>query len=134
MPKIKVAGLSPLNLLKSSVTINHSAKTDMAHHIKELRTPIFKFSKDRIFHEAVEAASNLKRWKIAEADFQRGYILAEARTRTRFVDDVEITVSEDLTGGFKVEVSSKSRKGISDLGQNTRNIAKFLNELKQRLG
>ncbi len=133
MAFLRIAGLSPASLLRSSITIKHHARTTVGSHIPELCTPIYYVSKERIFHEAVEAASDLKRWKIAEADLRKGIVRAEARTRTRFIDDVKITISENAAGGFRVEVESKSRKGISDMGQNTRNIAKFLQSLNKRL-
>ncbi len=133
MALFKIAGLSPASLLRSSITMKHHARTTIGSDIPELNTPIYYVSKERIFHEAVETASELKRWTIAEADLQKGFIRAEARTRTRFVDDVKITIAENASGGFNVEVESESRKGVSDMGQNTRNIAKFLQDLNRRL-
>lgn len=51
----------------------------------------------------------------------------------RFVDDVHVTLTE-TDGGVLVELTSQSRVGKGDLGQNPRNLREILTALRSELG
>jgi uncharacterized protein (DUF1499 family) len=55
------------------------------------------------------------------------------RTRLGFPDDVRVTISPH-EGGARIEVSSTSRIGRGDLGQNPRNIKELLGAVRQEIG
>jgi uncharacterized protein (DUF1499 family) len=69
-----------------------------------------------------------------EANDEAGVIRAEARTVfLPFTDDVLIQVGLDVDAQTRVDVTSRSRKGMSDLGANGRRIRKFLRSLDRAL-
>jgi uncharacterized protein (DUF1499 family) len=49
-----------------------------------------------------------------------------------FPDDVRVTISPQA-GGARIEVSSASRIGRGDLGQNPRNIKEVLGAVRQEI-
>ncbi|MND03152.1 hypothetical protein D3C83_228380 [compost metagenome] len=53
-------------------------------------------------------------------------------TLLRFKDDVVVRV-RDAAGGSRVDVRSKSRVGVGDLGTNARRIRRFLSALRADL-
>ena len=77
------------------------------------------------------AIEKLPRWNVESAS---GNELKATRTTRvlRFKDDVTIRV-EDLEVGSQAEISSASRVGKSDLGQNPRNIQEFLDAIQSEL-
>ncbi len=82
-----------------------------------------------------QIATGGSRWQLVDADDQTGVIRAEAATRLfRFVDDVEIRVGLDHDAQTRVDLTSRSRVGNSDLGTNARRIRRFLRDLDRRLG
>lgn len=89
---------------------------------------------DRVWKETLLLAAKKQGWTVLEADDLEGVIRAEARTLVfRFTDDVEIRVGLDGDGQTRVDMSSTSRKGRSDLGINARRIHNFLRGLDRRL-
>jgi uncharacterized protein (DUF1499 family) len=78
-----------------------------------------------VFADAVAAVKRLG-WEGVSADPASGTIVASERTKLfRFVDDVAIRVRDDGTGGSVVDVRSKSRVGIGDIGANAARIRRF---------
>ena len=79
--------------------------------------------------QALDAATNTARrlgWRVVHVDRAAGVIQAEHRTRLfRFVDDVLIRVRATDGGGARLDLRSKSRDGISDLGTNAARIQSF---------
>jgi uncharacterized protein (DUF1499 family) len=74
------------------------------------------------------------RWFLLDADDQAGVIRAEAQTFLfRFTDDVLIQIGLDVDAQTRVDVTSRSRKGRTDLGTNGRRIRKFLRALDRAL-
>lgn len=72
-------------------------------------------------------------WEVAEASLEQGRIEATATTFWfGFKDDVVIRIraSED---GSVVDMRSKSRVGLSDVGANAARIRRFMNALDERL-
>ena len=84
---------------------------------------------DQAFDAAVAAAGRMG-WEIVAVDREAGRVEAIATTFwLRFKDDVVILVREHA-GGTRVDVRSKSRVGVGDLGTNARRIRRFLAALR----
>jgi uncharacterized protein (DUF1499 family) len=89
---------------------------------------------ERVWSEALGLARGRAGWTVTEADDMAGVIRVEARTLVfRFVDDVEIRVRLDENAQTRVDLTSASRVGKSDLGTNARRIGFFLAALDRRL-
>lgn len=75
---------------------------------------------------ASAAAARNAGWQIVAADGDAGRIEAIATTRMmRFKDDIVVRI-RPAGGGSRVDVRSKSRVGVGDLGTNARRIRAFL--------
>ena len=93
----------------------------------DLRTRIYAGGPKQIFERARALASKRPGWKIVEANVKAGRLRIEARTRIlRFVDDVTIKVSPAEGGGSLLNMESRSRVGLGDLGTNARRVGDFL--------
>lgn len=76
--------------------------------------------------DAAVAAARTMGWEIVASDRAAGRIEAIATTRLlRFKDDVVVRLREE-PAGVRVDVRSKSRVGVGDLGTNARRIRRFL--------
>ena len=85
-----------------------------------------------VFEHALGAAERMG-WELVEADEDEGRIEATDTTFWfGFKDDVVIRIRAD-NGGSIVDVRSKSRVGLSDVGANAARIRKYLDELEARL-
>jgi uncharacterized protein (DUF1499 family) len=81
---------------------------------------------DEAFARA-EAAAQAMGWEIVAAFPEQGRIEASARTRWfGFVDDVSIRVRAAGENGARIDVRSKSRVGVNDLGANAARIRAYL--------
>jgi uncharacterized protein (DUF1499 family) len=86
---------------------------------------VLAVSATKAFDAALAAARRMG-WEIVASDRAAGRIEAIATTRMlRFKDDVVVRVRGEA-GGARVDVRSKSRVGIGDLGTNARRIREFL--------
>jgi hypothetical protein len=86
-----------------------------------------------VFAAALDTAQSLG-FEIVNAAPQEGRVEASQRTLFfGFVDDVVMRLEPEGTG-TKVDVRSKSREGLSDLGANAARVRKILAELKARIG
>jgi uncharacterized protein (DUF1499 family) len=100
----------------------------------DLRTRTYAAAPERIFKRAKELASKQSGWKIVGVDRDRGMIRVEARTRLlKFVDDVTITVRPAAGAGSLVDMESRSRVGLGDLGTNARRVIGFLRKFDDRV-
>lgn len=89
----------------------------------------------RVWDEIVGMIQSNKRWRLINANEDRGSIRAEARTLVfRFVDDVWFRIKLDENALTRVDMRSASRVGNADLGTNARRINRFLRRLDRRLG
>lgn len=81
----------------------------------------------RLLAAVRRAAGGLPRWRVEPED---GDVVRAVRTTRllRFKDDVTARVSPE-PGGSRVELASVSRVGISDLGQNPRNLEELARAL-----
>ena len=85
-----------------------------------------------VFEHALAAAES-RGWELVDADENEGRIEATDTTLWfGFKDDVVIRIRAD-NGGSIVDVRSKSRVGLSDVGANAARIRKYLDELESRL-
>ena len=68
--------------------------------------------------------------RVTAQDFERGLIAGTYQSSFfGFTDDFIVRV-KSATDRNIVDVRSKSRVGMSDLGENAKRVKKFLNELK----
>jgi uncharacterized protein (DUF1499 family) len=85
-----------------------------------------------VFDHALATAQTLG-WEIVAADADHGRIEATETTFWfGFKDDVVIRV-QGSDGGSVVDVRSKSRVGLSDVGANAARIRRFMDALEERL-
>lgn len=111
------------------------AATSPRHEDPRLRGRRYAIPFQRVWSGVLELASGkLRGWTLVGADEIGGTVRAESRTPVfRFVDDVEIRVGLDRDGQTRVDLTSRSRKGIWDLGTNARRIRRFLHRLDREL-
>jgi uncharacterized protein (DUF1499 family) len=75
-------------------------------------------------------AATLPRWRVEAIDPQKGSIHLTRRTRLfRFVDDIHLHL-EAQESGTRIHGKSQSRVGLSDLGQNRRNLQQLVRALR----
>jgi uncharacterized protein (DUF1499 family) len=74
----------------------------------------------------IEAAiGRLPLWHVETTNTSAGIVRATRRTRLlRFTDDVTIRL-EAIASGTRIHVRSQSRVGVTDLGQNRRNVGEL---------
>ena len=85
---------------------------------------------DQAFDRALAAARNMG-WDILAAEKGQGRIEATATTRWfRFKDDVVVRIQPEGAGA-RIDVRSKSRIGLSDLGANARRVRAYIALLRQ---
>jgi uncharacterized protein (DUF1499 family) len=78
-----------------------------------------------------EAVKRLSLWKTEASDPIRHTVHLTRTTRVfRFTDDIRLTV-EAAEGGSRVRGRSQSRVGLSDLGQNRRNLSELIRVLSE---
>jgi uncharacterized protein (DUF1499 family) len=81
-----------------------------------------------------EAIRSLPRWQVVHSDAQAGTVIAIRRTRLfRFTDDITVRL-EPAEGMTRVGARSQSRVGLTDFGQNRRNLLELLDTLRARSG
>jgi uncharacterized protein (DUF1499 family) len=83
------------------------------------------------FAKALKAANAMPGWQIVESAEAEGRIEATATTVIMgFKDDVVVRVRADA-GGARIDVRSKSRVGVSDMGANAARIRAYLAKVKE---
>ncbi len=86
------------------------------------------------FTEAISTVQGLG-WELVEANTDEGRIEAVATTFWYgFQDDVVIRIKAQPDGTTRVDVRSKSRVGVSDVGANAARIQAFMDALSVRTG
>ena len=87
-----------------------------------------------VWDAALAIARGTRGWTVTASDPLAGEIVAESATRMwKFVDDVWIRISLDEDGQTRVDMTSASRVGRADLGNNARRIARFLHALDRHV-
>ncbi|MDH5758737.1 MAG: DUF1499 domain-containing protein [Gemmatimonadota bacterium] len=80
------------------------------------------------------AGGGLNRWHVLDADDQRGFITAEARSAIfRVVDDVYIRIGLDENGQTRVDMELHTRNDKGDMGRLTRMAGAFARRLDRYL-
>jgi len=109
-------------------------ETSIENEDTELRPRTYKTSRDDVLAACEYVAQNTTQWTLVKTDKDAGTIHATHTTRIfRWVDDVNVTLTETTPGQITVNVKSASRVGKGDLGQNAFNVKDFLNHLDERL-
>lgn len=99
----------------------------------DIRTVMFPHNADAVFAAAMQLLEELD-WRIAEANATEGRIEATVTSRWfGFKDDVVIRLTRNADGTTTVDLRSKSRVGITDIGSNAQHIRTFLNALNDEL-
>ncbi len=98
----------------------------------DLRTVTFPHSSEAVFDASMQLLEEFD-WRIADANAGEGRIEATVTSRWfGFKDDVVIRLTP--AGGMTmVDVRSKSRVGITDVGSNAQHIREFINALNESL-
>lgn len=98
----------------------------------DIRTQVLAHDADTVFAAAMQALATLD-WRIAEANAEQGRIEATVTSRWfGFKDDVVIRIAP--SGATTVlDVRSKSRVGITDVGANAQHIRTFSAALNETL-
>ena len=101
----------------------------------DLVTLTFAESPARVHRAGVAVAREMPGWRVVAADSSAGDLEATATTRWfRFVDDVVVRVRPRRNGrGSEVDVRSRSRVGVSDVGANAARIREFRRRLTAEL-
>lgn len=104
----------------------NQAATSPDHPDAQMRCLILPLEIDDAAALVRRRASGLSGWSIAPTSSPNHVIRLERTTRwLRFVDDITVTLTT-VDGGTRVSITSRSRIGKGDLGQNPRNIRELL--------
>lgn len=117
----------------TALTQNH-AETRPDHPDHSLRTRSYAKSTNMLFQKVLEVIKQLSQWETLQSDPERSVIQATRTTRLfRFVDDIQIQITEKSAQEVEINLRSASRVGKGDFGQNARNIRLLLKKLDQSL-
>lgn len=98
----------------------------------DIRTVMFPHSTEAVFDASMQLLEEFN-WRIADANAEEGRIEATVTSRWfGFKDDVVIRLTQ-AAGMTLVDVRSKSRVGITDVGSNAQHIRDFINALNESL-
>ena len=79
-----------------------------------------------------DAVGSMPLWSVKSADPEAGTIHLIRRTKVfRFADDIRLRL-EPIEGGTRLHGRSQSRLGMTDLGQNRRNLRELIAQLGMR--
>lgn len=88
--------------------------------------------KEAIAHIA-KVVEGMPRWQVEAIDSEKGTIHLTRRTRLwRFIDDIHLK-AEKHESGSRLHGNSKGRIGLSDFGQNRRNLSELVGKVKEAL-
>ncbi len=97
----------------------------------DIKPLIFQTSKEEVFKRARDAA-NAMGWHVVSSKPTEGRIEAYDTTFWYgFIDDIVIRITSS-SGTTRLDIRSKSRVGVGDIGENARRIRGFLEKLKVR--
>jgi len=130
--------LLPNACLEGEITsegmMHNVSETRIENEDTELRPRTYSATRADVIAACEHVAQNATRWALVSTDKDAGTLHATHTTRIfRWVDDVNITLTETSPGKITVNVKSESRVGKGDLGQNAFNVKDFLNHLDERL-
>ena len=91
----------------------------------------FQTSKEEVFRRALDAARAMG-WHVVSSELPEGRIEAYDTTFWYgFIDDIVIRITSG-SGTTRLDIRSKSRVGVGDIGENARRIRGFFEKLKIR--
>ena len=97
----------------------------------DIKTLTFQTSKEEVFRRALDAVRAMG-WHVVSSKPVAGRIEAYDTTFWYgFTDDIVIRIKES-SGTTRLDIRSKSRVGVGDIGENARRIRGFLEKLKIR--
>lgn len=109
----------------------NQAATSPDHPDASLRCVVLPLEIDATAELVQSRAKNLPGWSVANTSTNPANVIRLERTTRwlRFVDDITVEL-KTVDGGTRVSVSSRSRVGKGDLGQNPRNIRELLKAIQ----
>jgi len=110
------------------------AQTDPEHPDPSLQCVVLAMNVEQAAQQVRNQAKQLKGWReLTDGDSNSNTEIKFERTTAvfRFVDDITVRLNE-TEEGTRVSVSSQSRVGKADLGQNPRNIRELLSPLRRQ--
>lgn len=112
------------------------AGTDPCASDRRLRGRTYAIPFEPVWTACVNLADGgLPRWRVVEADDEKGILEAVSESRFLHVeDDVYVCVGLDENGQTRVDIESASRGARIDLGRNARRIGAFFRRLDKLLG
>lgn len=103
----------------------NEVRTGRTPQYPELRPLLLRYSAPLVLARAVETVEGLDGWRLVDVDDYTGVVHAESETPIwGFVDDVTIRIAW-IGDGTMLDVTSASRVGRTDFGQNARNVERF---------
>lgn len=131
-PEIRLSGNGGENWKVASPPGENVARRQLSAYpeVQPLRLPA---SSEAVFARAVDCARKRTDWEIVMVEEESKRIFGTARTAWfRFPDDFTIEVNSAPNGSSVVQMRSRSRHGVSDLGKNAARITHFLGELQEK--
>ncbi len=129
---IPLAVLLIAGRMTNTMPLSHSVKTS-SDGDAELKTRVYSHSPAEIMAAARAIAGEqktwFKAWRVIESDENALHVEVPV---LMFTDDLVVTVSE-AEGGTQLNVTSDSRVGQGDFGENRRHILQFLKALDEKL-
>lgn len=111
----------------------NTASTDANSPREGLRPVVLDASAEAVIEKIHAWADSDSRWQVVGEDTLDSSVTLKLTRTTpimRFVDDVEVTITNQDQGGVIVNATSRSRVGKGDLGQNPRNLIELTSMLK----
>jgi uncharacterized protein (DUF1499 family) len=97
-------------------------------------TAVYERRPDELLDAAARAVESLPNWSLSARE-ESGLRAVRATSLLRFKDDVELKAEPDEDAArTRIELTSASRMGKGDLGQNPRNLRELLDALDRELG
>lgn len=77
-----------------------------------------------------QTVESMPRWKVESKENEKGTIHLTRRTRLwRFIDDIHLRL-EPHQNGSQIHGSSRGRIGLTDFGQNRRNLSELIRAIQ----
>ena len=113
----------------------NSVTTGNTPEYPDIQPGDYRLSQTRVYNGVIEVLDAEKRLAVSRRNDEAHVVEGTSRSRSGlFTDDMTFRVESNGEGGSIVFVTSRSRVGRSDFGQNARNIRKFFAALDRNLG
>ena len=114
------------------MSLPESFKAQVEQAYPNVRTIGLRRDRDDVFVKALDIAKSREGWEVLSTTISEKESIIEGTATTRifgFVDDFVIRIT-DTENGVAVDMRSKSREGMGDLGANAVRIREFLADLQ----